>query len=113
SNTETAVRLALNEVEGTFGIAVLSTHEPDKIIAARRGSPLLVGVGDGEMFLGSDASALVSHTRNVVYLNDDEMVSLTKDSFSTKTIKDEPVRKRIEKITFDIAEIEKAGYDHF
>jgi len=108
-----AVRYALLEVEGTFGILVVSTREPDRIIAARRGSPLVIGVGDGENFLASDAAALVEHTRQVVYLNDDEMACITADSFYTKTIHDQEVIKQIEEITFSLEQIERGGYKHF
>ncbi len=108
-----AVRLALSEVEGTFGIAVVSTLEPDKIIAARRGSPLLVGVGDGEYFVASDASAVIQYTRQVIYLDDDEMAILSRDGYATKTIGDETTNPAIQEIHFDLASIEKGGFDHF
>lgn len=108
-----AVRYALLEVEGTFGILVLSTYEPDKMIAARRGSPLVIGVGDGENLVASDAAALVEHTRQVVYLNDDEMACITADSFYTKTIHDQEVIKQVEEITFSLEQIERGGYEHF
>jgi glucosamine--fructose-6-phosphate aminotransferase (isomerizing) len=108
-----AVRLALSEVEGTFGIAVVSTLEPDKIIGARRGSPLLVGIGEGENFLASDASAVIQHTRQVIYLDDDEMAILTRDGYATKTIDNEHTDPEIHEIQFDLASIEKGGFDHF
>ena len=73
----TAVRLALSEVEGTYGLVVLSPHEPDKMIAARKGSPLIIGVGEGENFVASDAAAIVEHTRQVVYLDDGEVAEIT------------------------------------
>lgn len=113
NNLEEAVRLALSEVEGTFGIAVVSTLEPDLLIGARRGSPLLVGVGEGENFLASDASAVIQHTRQVIYLNDNEMAILRRDSYSTKTIDNESTDSKIQEIHFDLASIEKGGYDHF
>jgi len=108
-----AVRYALLEVEGTFGILVISPKEPDRIIAARRGSPLVIGVGEGENLIASDAAALVEHTRQVVYLNDDEMACIMADSFYTKTIYDQEVVKQIEKITFSLEQIERGGYEHF
>ncbi len=108
-----AVRYALLEVEGTFGILVISPKEPDRIIAARRGSPLVIGVGEGENLIASDAAALVEHTRQVVYLNDDEMACITADSFYTKTIHDQEVVKQIEEITFSLEQIERGGYEHF
>ncbi len=110
---ETAVRLALKQVVGTYGICVISSREPDKLIAARNGSPLLFGVGDGEYFLGSDASPLVQHTRKVIYLSDGEMVIITKDGYTVKTIENIEMPKVIDELTFSIDEIEKGGYDHF
>jgi glutamine---fructose-6-phosphate transaminase (isomerizing) len=112
-NLEEAVRLALSEVDGTFGIAVISTLEPDKLIGARRGSPLLVGVGENENFLASDASAILQHTRNVIYLQDDEMVILTRDGYSTKTIDNQTTNSIIHEVEFDLESIEKGGFDHF
>jgi glucosamine--fructose-6-phosphate aminotransferase (isomerizing) len=110
---ELAVRSALTEVEGTFGIVVVSTHEPDMIIAARRGSPLVLGVGEGEYVIASDASAIVQHTRQVVYLHDNEMVIATRDGFTTKTISNEATHSVIEEVEFELDAIEKGGFDHF
>ncbi|MEW5798301.1 MAG: glutamine--fructose-6-phosphate transaminase (isomerizing) [Bacteroidota bacterium] len=110
---ETAVRLALRQVDGTYGIAVVSSQEPDKIIVARKGSPLIIGVGEGEHFVTSDASAIVPYTRHVVYLEDGEIAVLSKNKFETKTIDNVDIVKQVEKITFDIDQIEKGGYDHF
>jgi glutamine---fructose-6-phosphate transaminase (isomerizing) len=109
----TAVRLALHEVEGTFGILVISPRLPGTIIAARRGSPLVVGLGDGENFLASDPAALVEHTRQVIYLNDDEMAIVTADACAIKTIHDQEVDKEVEEITFSLGQIERGGYPHF
>jgi glucosamine--fructose-6-phosphate aminotransferase (isomerizing) len=109
-----AVRLALLEVEGAYGIAVISTREPDKIIVARKGSPLVIGVGENESIIASDAAAIIDHTRNVVYLEDGEVVEVCQNSFTTKSIvRDEEIDKEIEQITFDLEEIEKGGYEHF
>jgi glucosamine--fructose-6-phosphate aminotransferase (isomerizing) len=110
---ETAVRLALRQVDGTYGIAVVSSHEPDKIVAARKGSPLIIGVGVNEHFVASDASAIVPYTRHVVYLEDGEIAVLKQEMFETKTIDNIDIIKQVQKITFDIEEIEKGGYDHF
>ena len=110
---ETAVRLSLTEVDGTYGICVMSNEEPGKIIAARKGSPLVLGVGEGEYIIASDATAIIPHTRQVVYLLDGEMVTVTKDSFSIKTIEDEKIERELEEITFDLEQIEKGGYEHF
>jgi glutamine---fructose-6-phosphate transaminase (isomerizing) len=110
---ETAVRLALRQVEGTYGIAVLSSQEPNKIVVARKGSPLIIGVGENEHFVASDAAAIVPYTRQVVYLEDGEIAVLTQDKFETKTIDNIETTKAIHQVTFDIEEIEKGGYDHF
>ncbi|HLX12389.1 MAG TPA: glutamine--fructose-6-phosphate transaminase (isomerizing), partial [Bacteroidota bacterium] len=108
-----AVRLALLEVQGAYGILVISSKEPDRIIAARKGSPLVIGVGEGENLIASDAAALIDYTRQVIYLEDNEIATITKDSYETKTIYDVAITKEIEEITFDLEEIEKGGYDHF
>ena len=109
----TAVRLALLEVEGTYGIAVVSKSEPDKIIVARKGSPLVIGVGNGENFVASDAAAIVNYTRQVVYLEDGEVASISQEGYTTKTIDDVEIKKRVEEITVDLEQIEKGGYQHF
>jgi glucosamine--fructose-6-phosphate aminotransferase (isomerizing) len=109
----TAVRLALLEVEGTYGLLVVSSKEPDKIIAARKGSPLLIGVGEGENLIASDAAAIVDYTRQVIYLEDGEIASVSADSYFTKTIHDINIIKEVEEITFDLEQIEKGGYEHF
>jgi glucosamine--fructose-6-phosphate aminotransferase (isomerizing) len=108
-----AVRLALSEVEGTYGLVVLSRNHPDRIIAARKGSPIILGVGDGENFVASDAAAIVDHTRQVVYLADGEIAELTCDGFRTMTIDDVKTDKIIEEITFELSQIERGGYEHF
>jgi glucosamine--fructose-6-phosphate aminotransferase (isomerizing) len=110
---EKALQLALQQVAGTYGLAMVSTIEPEKIFVARNGSPLAIGLGDGEFVVGSDASAIVQHTRDVIYLGDREMAVLGRDRYVTKTIDDVPVDKKIDQITFDLEEIEKGGYEHF
>lgn len=110
---EKSVRLALNDVEGTYGLACLCSKEPDKIIVARNGSPLLLGVGIEETIVSSDASAVVNHTKNVVYLEDGDMAILTKNGFKMKTIHDVKIYREAHKIDFLIEEIEKSGFDHF
>jgi glutamine---fructose-6-phosphate transaminase (isomerizing) len=112
-NLEDAVRFALNEVDGTYGIIVISSKEPDKLIAARRGSPLALGINDGEYIVASDASAIVGHTRQVIFLEDGNIATLTRDGYEIKTIGDEVIEHPITEITFDIEQIEKGGYDHF
>ncbi len=108
-----AVRLGLGRVEGTFGLVIVNSEQPDKIVAARRGSPLVIGLGNGENFIASDAAPLVGHTTNVVYLEDNEMAVITRNSMQVKTIQDVPVNKLVEHIDTDLAEIEKSGYSHF
>jgi glutamine---fructose-6-phosphate transaminase (isomerizing) len=110
---EQAVRLALHEIDGTFGIVVVSNREPDKLIAARRGSPLVLGINDGEYFVASDASAIVGHTRQVIFLEDDDVATLTRNGYEVKTLGDEVVEHEIEEITYDIEQIEKGGFEHF
>lgn len=110
---ESAVRLALNEVQGTFGLVVISTKEPDKIIAARRGSPIVLGIGDGENLVASDAAAIVGHTKRVIYLNDDEMAVLRRDGYTTKTIKNEQITAEIHELELNLEQIQKGNYEHF
>ena len=108
-----AVRSALSQVEGTFGILVISKDDPETIIAARRGSPLVVGMGDGEYVVASDVSAIISHTKEVTYLDDNEVAVITHDDVTIKTIDNLKVNKKVEKISFELDKIEKSGYAHF
>ncbi len=108
-----AIREALQLVEGTFGILVISTHEPEKIFGARRGSPMVVGIGEGETLIASDGAALVEHTRNVIHLEDDEMVVADSQGIQVKTLQDKKIIKAVEKISYDLTRIQKGGYDHF
>ncbi len=110
---ERAVGRALADVEGTYGIAVMCEQEPGTIVGARKGSPLVVGIGDGEYFLGSDVAPIVEHTRQVVYLDDGEMAVLSPDGFHTATIALEPVDKAVHEVEWDLTQIEKGGFEHF
>jgi len=110
---EQAVGSALSDVEGTYGIAVMCASEPGTVVGARKGSPLVVGVADGEYFLASDVAPIVEHTRQVVYLDDGEMAVLSPDGFHTATIAHERVDKAIHQVDWDLAQIEKSGFDHF
>ncbi|MBX9928755.1 MAG: glutamine--fructose-6-phosphate transaminase (isomerizing) [Gemmatimonadaceae bacterium] len=110
---EEAVANALKKLEGTYGIAVMSEKDPGKIVAARKGSPLLVGLGDGENFLASDASAILAHTRQVVYLNDGDLVVVEKDRYHITDIDATPLPRKVDRIDWDLAEIERGGYPHF
>jgi len=108
-----AVRYALNEVEGTYGIVVIYKAEPEVMIAARKGSPLVLGIGNNENFVASDVNALIAHTKQVVYLEDGEIVEIFKNTFNTKTIADETIIKEIHQVEMGIDEITKGGYPHF
>ena len=108
-----SVMQALARVEGAYGIAVVSLKEPDRIIAARKGSPLILGIGDGEMILASDASAIVDHTRSVVYLEDNEIIEITRDGYNTYDLNMNCIEKSVEAIDWDIASIEKKGFEHY
>ena len=111
---EDAVRAALQWVVGAYGIVALCADEPDTIIAARMGSPLVLGVGDNEYFLASDASPIVGHTRNVIYFEDGEMVKLTRESHVISNIfSKEVLTKSISEIDLSIEEIEKGEFPHY
>lgn len=108
-----AVCDALHQVEGTFGIAVLSTREPEKIITARRGSPIVIGVGEGETIIASDASAILAHTQRVIYLDDNDIAIVTADSVEVRDLHNIPVTREIAELGLDAAAAEKGGYEHF
>jgi len=110
---EEAVQAALQEVSGTYGIAVLCADEPDKIVVARKGSPLIVGVGPEEYVVASDASAIIEHTANVVYLNDNEMAVIGRDGMRTVTLDNVPVSKEVQQIEWSLEQIELDGFSHF
>ncbi|MBR6505894.1 glutamine--fructose-6-phosphate transaminase (isomerizing) [Candidatus Saccharibacteria bacterium] len=108
-----AVVQALKLAKGTYGIAVVSCKAPDEIVVARSGSPLVVGIGHDETLIASDASALVGHTKQAIYLNDGEVALVKKDSIEIKTLNAEPVSAKVEEIETNLAAIQKGGYDHF
>jgi glucosamine--fructose-6-phosphate aminotransferase (isomerizing) len=108
-----SVQLALNEIEGTYGLAIVYSKEPDKIIAARKGSPLVVGIGEEENFVASDVSAILSYTKQVIYLEDGEIAVLKKNDFCAKTIYDKEIEKEVHEITMSLEEIDRGGYTHF
>ena len=110
---EEAVASALREVDGAYGIAVISAAQPDVLVAARKGSPLLVGVGTDEWFVASDASPLLEHTRSVVYLDDGEMVVLTRDGYRVRDLDVMEIEKPVSQIEWDLATIERGGFEHF
>lgn len=110
---EVAVRGALSQVKGTFGLGVLCYDEPDRIVAARMGSPLIIGVGEGENFIASDLAAVVEFTRNVVFLDDGDIVVIKKDSFTHNRLDHKEVDTKIERISYNIEQIEKGGFPYF
>jgi len=103
---EWAVQRALHEVHGTFGLAMICVDFPDLLIGAKRGSPLILGVGNGEYFLASDAAAIVEHTTQAIYFADNEMVTVRRGGFSTKTIDNVAVTKDLQEIEFSLEQIE-------
>ena len=108
-----AVMNALREVIGAYGIAVVCSDYPDVMVGARRGSPLIVGVGKGENFLASDATAIASHTREVIYLNDYDVVTLTADRFIVANLGNDTAKVQISKLEFDVEAAERGSYPHF
>ena len=108
-----SVRRALQEVDGTYGVAIVCADEPHTLIAARQGSPLIVGIGDREFLVASDGSAIVEHTSQVVYLHDNEMVSLGADGMHASTIDAEPVHKEVDLLELTLEEIQLGGYEHY
>lgn len=108
-----ALSQALTKVVGTYGIAIVSSEDPDLLLAARNGSPLLLGVNEQEYFIASDASALIEHTRQVVYLNDGEMAVVRRSGYEVRTIANQPLQKEVHELQWDIEQIEKQGYEHF
>jgi len=122
-NLENAVATALSRVEGTYGIAVMHTGDPDKIVVARNGSPLLIGIGEdgkGEMFVASDVAAILAYTRKVVYLDDGELAVLTRDGHETSKLSEfgtegvvRLIDKEVSHIDWDLEQIERGGFEHF
>lgn len=108
-----AVVQALKLVHGTYGIAVVSELNPQEIVVARSGSPLVIGIGAHETLIASDASALVGHTKKAIYLNDGEVATVSIDSVEIKTLNSQPVSAKVETIQTDLSAIQKGGYDHF
>ena len=112
-NLENAVLEALRKVEGTYGIAVVSSRDPEKVVAARKGSPLLIGLGDGEYFVASDASAILAQTREVVYLEDGDLAVLEPTGYSIIDMQAAPKAHEVSKIDWDLDQIERGGFAHF
>ncbi|HHI87542.1 MAG TPA: glutamine--fructose-6-phosphate transaminase (isomerizing) [Candidatus Cloacimonetes bacterium] len=109
----TAVRMMMSQVKGTLGIVVINREHPGKLWAARRGSPLIIGVGEEQNFIASDVAALVVHTKHVIYLQDDETAEISADDFTIKTVADDEVQREINEIDWDISMIDKGEYEFF
>jgi glucosamine--fructose-6-phosphate aminotransferase (isomerizing) len=112
-NLEDAVIEALWQIEGTYGIAVVSSQDRNKIVAARKGSPLLIGLGEGEYYVASDVSAILAQTREVVYLDDGDVAVLTRDGYTVLNQRAQQLERRVSKIDWDLDQIERGGFDHF
>lgn len=113
SGLEEAVRIALKRVVGAYVIVLLDEDNPDTLIAARKGSPLVIGIGKGEHFLASDASPIIEYTKEVVYVNDYELAIIKPDELILKNLGNEKLTPFIQKLDMELAKIEKGGYDHF
>jgi len=112
-SAELAVQLALSKVVGAYGIAVLCSAEKDKMVVARKGSPLVVGLGNGEYFVASDASPIAEFTNHVVYLNDEDMAIIQRNNFTLKNIQNNPVTLTITNLDLEIGELDKGDFEHF
>lgn len=113
-SAELAVRLALTKVIGAYGLVIMCKDEPDQLIAARKSSPLVVGVGEGEYFLASDATPIVEYTKSVIYLNDDDVAIIKRNELILKTVRnDSSLKPKVQKLNIEIGEIEKNGFKHF
>lgn len=110
---EQAITMALNRVEGAYGLVIICTRESDRLFAARKGSPLVIGVGEGENFVASDATPIVEYTQRVIYLKDDDIAIIKKDELVLKTIRPGRVEPEVREIDLKIGEIDKEGYPHF
>jgi len=112
-DAEIAVRLALSKVVGAYGIVVICKNEKNQLIAARKGSPLVIGIGRGEYFIASDATPIVNYTDSVIYLNDHDVAIINKDSLTLKTVENNPVAFKITKVDMSIGDLEKGDFEHF
>ena len=108
-----AVRIALSEVEGTYGVAIVSIDHPEELICARNGSPLVIGDGGDEYFVASDAAPIVPYTRHVIYLEDGEIACFKDGGFTISTLEAQEIKPKIEEISWTLEQIEKGGFAHF
>lgn len=112
-SAEQAITIALNRVEGTYGLVIICCNEKDRLYAARKGSPLVIGVGEGENFIASDASPIIEYTKRVIYLNDEDIAIVKKDELVLKTIRNSMIKPEVTQVDLSIGEIEKEGFAHF
>ncbi|MBU4314148.1 MAG: glutamine--fructose-6-phosphate transaminase (isomerizing) [Actinobacteria bacterium] len=112
-NLKEAVKKALRKIKGSYALGVLSLEEPDKIVVARRDSPLAIGLGEDENFIASDVSAVLSHTKKVIYLEDNQIAVVNKDDVKIFDVVGKEVHKKIDIISYDIDEVQKSGFEHF
>jgi len=112
-SAEVAVRLALTKVVGAYGLVILCKDEPDKLIAARKGSPLVIGIGENEYFLASDATPIVEYTKSVIYLNNDDVAIITKNELLLKTVGNDTLVPKVQQLDLEIGMMEKDGFAHF
>jgi len=110
---EQAITSALNRVVGAYGLVIICTNEPDRLFAAKKGSPLVIGVGEGENFIASDATPIVEFTQRVIYLNDDDLAIIKKDELILKTLRNDNIQPEVKEIDLKIGEIDKEGFAHF
>ncbi len=108
-----AVRDAVQRVKGTYGIVVMHADHPDMLVGARNGSPLIIGIGENEMFIGSDVTAMISYTKQVVYLEDGEIVTITRDAYRISDLNDRKINKDVNEVNWEFESFEKGLYDHF
>jgi glucosamine--fructose-6-phosphate aminotransferase (isomerizing) len=113
STAEIAVRMALSEVIGAYGLVIACSDEPDKLIAARKGSPLVIGVGSNEYFIASDATPIVEYTKSVIYLNDNDVAIISREGLILKNLQNDSQIPHIHQLDLNIGEIDKGGYKHF
>ncbi|OFY71219.1 MAG: glutamine--fructose-6-phosphate aminotransferase [Bacteroidetes bacterium RBG_19FT_COMBO_42_7] len=110
---EQAITLALNRVEGAYGLVIICTKETDRLFAARKGSPLVIGVGEGENFIASDATPIVEYTQRVIYLKDDDIAIIKRDELVLKTVRPGKIEPEVKQVELKIGEIDKEGFAHF
>jgi glucosamine--fructose-6-phosphate aminotransferase (isomerizing) len=110
---EVAVKQAVSLLKGTYGIVAMHVDEPGHLVGARNGSPLVLGIGEDEMFLASDVTAIIAHTKQVIYIEDREVVSIRPEEYKTTDLRNNEIKKEIQHISWELEEIEKAGFAHF